>query len=990
MANLDKYVGWGITTLLMAFIGKGSNSSDEGNTADSLNVGANQTKIGSPIPVVLGRCLVKSPIVSYFGDFSAKIYTEEYAAHANFSAWPLVFSLIAQYIASPATTKGDGGGPVTGGEGGYAKVTIFGKDMAVGPLINSLFMWLLSWLINGRNLKTTIQKGFKYYLGYQFLVAWSGKNMRIRSIYMGQKKAWEGDVSCSGQAGNMLDIDIDKPDLFGGCDENGGFSGHFHTYLGGSEQPDPWMVEQMSKDSVQAELRGLTPAYGPFVSVVVPTAYVGKQATIPETWIELQNCPDTLGLGQVGEDANPAEVIYEIQTNKDWGLAEPDNIDKDSLIKVGQTLAAEGVGISVELTNVTKAQTLIDKICEHINAVKFSDPATGKLTFRLIRDDYDLDTCLRLDVSNCSKVDFTRLDWSQTVSKISVSYTDRSNQYEESTVPDIDPANIEINSGTQTVKSYDYTYFTTAQNAKWAAQRELNTEGYPLAAASIEGNRQLANLRIGDVVVLNWEPYGIKNMIIRITNVDLGEFTDGKVTLDAVEDVFGLAKTDFGFSGSTEWTPEDKYPAGVRDFRYMELPYELVNDNDTYVAAFAARSDNKTQSWTVWRQRQGAAFVSTSSMSKWSAAGRLTYNVAEFSDVEDVMGFELADIGGIDALESSTVDIAVARKGSRLLVVDDEIMAYSTLTQLPNGHWYVKGVLRGVCDTVPAQHYAQADVFFIRSGNYANVTTGGPVATAGYKATEQYNITTATVNHTEAFDVKKVRELTTTRRSELPSVPGRIRLSAHLQTDVVYTDALAGDLCISFVSRNNRQSFGAVSQDDMQEYWTKQAFAAAEGTDYVLRAMVGGESKDYVFAASPAILTWEQRCMDFTDIFDDTRVELYARKEGLLSYQPQVRTFAWKIPQEIAAAETEAEGLTLSKTGLADGILVPDTTQKILYKDMPIITLPKAQIMRITGRGTYDLYTMQPGFVFGRYAKDGGIAYQEWDGQKIIERNVSS
>jgi len=755
------------------------------------------------------------------------------------------------------------------------------------------------------------------------------------------------------------------------------------------ENKNNWMVQQMSKDSVQEKLRGLTPAYRPFVSIVVPTSYIGKQATIPETWIELQNCPDTLGLGQVGEDANPAELLYEIHTNNDWGLAEsPELINIDSLITIGKTLADEGVGLSIQINSITKAQTLSDNICEHINAVKFLDPVTGKLTFRLIRDDYNIDNCLHLDTSNCSKVNVTRLDWSQTISKISVSYTDRKNQYEESTVPAVDPANIEINSGTQTTKTYDYTYFSTAENAFWAAKRELNAQAYPLATVSIEGNRQLAGIRIGDVVILNWDPYGVKNMILRVTDVDLGEFEDGTVKLETIEDVFGLAKTEFGFSGSTEWKPEDAYPAGVQDFKYIELPYEICQSKDTYVAAFAACPDSKTQSWTVWRQPDGESFGSTNSLSKWTPAGRLVYDLDEFGDVEDVTGFELADLGGIDKLESSNIaDIAVARKGSRLLIVGSEIIAYSTLLQLPNGHWYVKGVLRGVFDTVPAKHSAQANIFFVRAGNYANVTTGGPVCIAGNAVTEQYNITTATVNHTEDFDVTKVKELTTKRRPELPSVPGRIRMNAHLQVDCIHTDKLAGDLSISFVSRNNRQSFGAVSQDDTVEYWTKQDFAV-DGTDYIAKVSTGSESKDYVFASSPITISWEQYCKDFTNLTDKTRIEIYARQDGLLSYQPQVRSFQWVIPQEIAFVQTEAEGLGIIMDGLNDGIIVPETTRKILYKDMPVITLPEGKIMRINGKGTYKLYAIQSGFVFGRYTVDGGIGYYEWDGQKIIERMV--
>lgn len=112
----------------------------------------------------------------------------------------------------------------------------------------------------------------------------------------------------------------------------------------------------------------------------------------------------------------------------------------------------------------------------------------------------------------------------------------------------------------------------------------------------------------------------------------------------------------------------------------------------------------------------------------------------------------------------------------------------------------------------------------------------------------------------------KVTELTTRRRAECPSVPGRIRMSAHLQQDVLHTDKMAGDLSLDFVPRNNRQSWGCIP-DDTVEYWTTQAFTAASGTDYVLRLIVGSETKDYIFAAAPAVVAWEQRCSDFVKIF---------------------------------------------------------------------------------------------------------------------------
>lgn len=1027
MAALNQYVGYGITTLLLWLINKNSNSKDEtASKAATLSVGSNETKIGSPIPVIIGRALVKSPIVAYFGDFSAKPYTETYAAHAKFNAWPLVLSLIMQYISAKWTghSEGEGqqkgGGVVKGGKGGHVddvKTETKGrtKDDKIGPLIWALFIWLLNWLINGRNLKTTMQKGFKYYLGYQYLISWSGKNMRVRHLYLNEKDVWHGDVSREGQGGAVFSVAIDNEELFGGPDEQGGFVGDLHLYLGGETQgTDPWMVQQMSQATVQAEFRGLTPAYRPFVSMVVPTAYIGKQATIPALWIELQNCPDTLGLGAIGEDANPAEAIYEILTNRDWGLAEnPEDIDLEALVAMGEVLKEEGLGISVQLNSLTKGQTLIDTICEHINAARFSDPHTGKLVFKLIRDDYDVSSCLRLDTSNCAQVTFTRLDWSQIVSKVSVDFTAAEAKYEQASVPTQDPAAIEINSGVQTVKSYSYTYFTTAVNALWAAKRELHTQAFPLATVSITGNRQLYDVRIGDVVLLNWKPYGIKNMLIRVTDVDVSKLTEGEIRLEGMEDIWGLAKSEFEYSGSTEWKPEEKFPTGAQDFRYLEMPYELVTDNDTYVAAFAALPSIDTTLWTVWRKPEDGSFESTASLSKWTPTGRLIYGLEEFSAVEDLIGFEISDLGGIKDLPSSVVaDIATARQGSRLLLIDDEIIAYSTLLELPNGHWQVKGILRGVCDTVPARHNAMANVFFVSAGTYLLVTGTGPVCRAKTAVTEAYNILTSSITHTEEFDYAKAQTFKTQKRSIRPSVPGRIRMSDRNHAEVYTTEKIAGDLSIHFVPRNNRQSLGMVSQDDAVEYWGKAEFVVEAGTDYLVEITNGEETARFPFDNAPAVVTWEAFCRGIKDLSLTVTAKLYARRDGLLSYQPQQRTFTWTIPTLVDIVPDAAAAMERMKEwGGGDRIVAPAGAMAgeitVMYENMPIFLIgtPSADgiyghdgkryaatgdILIVTGKEQYDAYTMQDGFAFNSFyvpaASGGQVQSYAWNGTTIKER----
>ena len=1024
---LQNIIGWGITTLLLSLFNKSSNVTSESEPND-LSVTSSETKLGSPIPVVLGRALVKSPIVSYFGDFSARAYTEEYSAHGNFNAWPLVISLIVQYIGmlwtghtaptktaptkltDPSVSTSEGGGQVNDPTVEPADVpTTQTKDDYIGPLLQALFIWLLSWLINGRNLKTTIQKGFKYYLGYQFLISWSGPEMRIRRVYMNEVECWSGDVSRRSLGdGAMFNINVNDDEMFGGPDENGGFIGDLHTYLGGDNQGvDGWMVAQMSADTVQAELRGLTPAYQPFVTMVIPTAYIGKQSKIPTTWIELQNCPNNLGLGQIGEDANPAEVIYEIITNKDWGLAESaDNLDIEALRRLGNTVRDEGLGISVQLTSITSAEQIIKTICDHIGAVHYVDPHTGKMVFKLIRNDYDETACPEVNTGNCSKLTFTRLDWSQIISKISVSYTDADNRYETGTVPTQDPAAIEINSGIQTVKTYDYSMFTKPENALWAAKRELHSQAYPLAAVNMTVNRQLFDVRIGDVIILTWKPYGIKRLFVRVTNVDIASFEEGQITIDGIEDVFSLGKDEYGASSGTLWVKEELHPVGVNEWTFLEAPYEFFRDRNTNVLALAEDPSGTNWQWAVWRSGMTRAFVMTASLSLWPPTGHLVFTLREDDNVEDSTGIEISGTQYLDRISL----IGTERGGKNLMLIGDEIISFGTLYKLPNGNWQAGNIIRGVFDTVPQNHFSLDTIYFLVSGRYMLTTGSGIVCSEGETVTEQYNITTERDGIWEDFNFSKVREFTTQRRAERPIPPGRIRFNDFARRDIYFNNEFCGDITIDYAERNNSLSTGAVSQDDTLVFGTSVAITAPTGTDYVLNVSNGRQEHDYTYT-SGITLDWSTFCSDFTDITLTVTFKLYSRYSGLKSYMPQQRTFTWYIPTFLGVFGTTAElNSYVTAYGIADRFVIPASSVcssfSVLYERMPFfieedptgagtpilcydgsMRSTTNRIIAFDNLGSQVPMTMGTDFSFySNYDLSGGRTLYKWDGTALVVR----
>ena len=60
------------------------------------------------------------------------------------------------------------------------------------------------------------------------------------------------------------------------------------------------------------------------------------------------------------------------------------------------------MGVSLQISQVTPARTIIGTILDHINGICYDDAKTGKLKFKLIRNDYDENSLLTLTTSNCA------------------------------------------------------------------------------------------------------------------------------------------------------------------------------------------------------------------------------------------------------------------------------------------------------------------------------------------------------------------------------------------------------------------------------------------------------------------------------------------------------------------------------------------------------------------------------------------------------------
>ena len=843
----NAFLGWGISTLLLWLLNRNNSSSSSDNSQEpSKYTDSNVNQIGSAIPVVLGRATVKNPLVSFYGDFDYRPYTEEYGMHADIS-WssiliPLLITIIAILITPNSVIVATPAGPGAGTEN-----TQGAKNQMIMMAIFNALLTILTMLFSNHMGKTTIQKGFKYYLGWQHIICWTGDNIGLKRIWMNvydpdveestEQGVWDNNNHIAWKQNNVNGIvaHIDDEDMFGGVDEGGGFVGDVRVYFGTTTQPnDSWMVSQMSKSSnIPSELKGLTPKYPMFVTAVIPKAYIGKQATIPEMWFEVVNYPNGLAKSyrgnsmnwyKIGEDSNPAEVIFEILKNTYWGCGySADRVDIESLLALGDTAVKEGMGVSCLINTSNSAGDYINKILSHINGVCYDNPKTGKLTFKLIRNDYDENSLPIFSVNNCASMDFSRLDWSETVNMVTANFTYADQKYDTGTIMVSDLANMRITHNS-VEKSIDASYFTTENNAKTYAKTQLLSLAYPLASVSFEASRDAYNLTLGQPIIINWAPYGISRQIFRVTDIDYGSLLDGRISVTAVEDVFGFEKTDYTDTGSIGWENLPQLPEYVSVFKYLEAPYELSMSLDTYIYGYASRPSESSVYWHNWRS-VGGNYIKTMSTSQWSTVGRLNYLLPEYYN-DDISGFTVRPVGygGSDNIKDKQLVINKEptkyneSSGLNLLVIDDEIISYKEIVSLLNGDYQIKGVVRGVFDTLPEAHNANSFVYFL--DNRQSITGGSPAVISGKFSNESLEITSESIDYKQDFEYNRVYSFNTVCRAEAPTIMGNLQFGGDKGsiTSFAYnypaTTKFSSNVIFRFNARNKFNNYGIVRQMD--------------------------------------------------------------------------------------------------------------------------------------------------------------------------------
>lgn len=125
-------------------------------------------------------------------------------------------------------------------------------------------------------------------------------------------------------------------------------------------------------------------------------------------------------------DMNPAHIIRESLTDKEWGMGYSESdIDDDSFIAAADTLYDEGMGISILWQRENTIEAFIQDIVRHIDAALYVDRRTGKFVLKLIRDDYNPGALITLGPDQIERVEnYRRPAFGDLVNSVTVIYDD--------------------------------------------------------------------------------------------------------------------------------------------------------------------------------------------------------------------------------------------------------------------------------------------------------------------------------------------------------------------------------------------------------------------------------------------------------------------------------------------------------------------------------------------------------------------------------------
>ena len=728
--------------------------------------------------------------------------------------------------------------------------------------------------MGGKSKSVTV--GYRYFMTIHMGLC-RGPIDEIKEIRIGDKQAWPKPAGTSATDTPITDdrvTAINAANLFGGEKKEGGVKGSLTVCMGKVTQIFPSWVKALMGPRVP-DFRGVcTLVFDGLICAInpYPKAWKIRMRRTTTGWDGAVWQPSLAVIwlgGNKIKAMNPAHILYEAATNRDWGRGLPrTRINEAAWLEAATTLYRENFGLCIRWNRQSELQEFVQSVLEHIGGSIYTDRETGLLTLRLLRSDYDPETLPVFDYnSGLLSIEPEAPTREGAINEVIVKFNDPLAN-ETRSVRAQNLASIQsLDSRNSTTT--EYVGLPTLSLASRVAQRDLKASTAAIKRFNVILDRRAWRLYPGVVFRVSAPDKGIANLILRAGRVEDGTLTDGQIRVSAVYDVFGLSSSSFVDEPDDAWTPPDPTPQviasrKVREATYLDLvnnmspaDLALVEDTASTLVTLAARPSTAALGYNIY-SRIGAEDYETRGSENWAAAVTLSEEAGRYNPT---------------LVFDSSLDIGLATVGD-LLQVDDEIVRVDAITLDSTGFAGTITVTRGCVDTIPAVHTVGAKAYFI--GDALGVDE------REYALGEAVNVKLATTTSSAELDLSLAPTDTVNivARQGKPYPPGNVFVNSTPCFDVT---AVTGDFTISWAHRDRK-----LQQDQIVDHWDASVGPEA-GTTYTLRFY----NSSNVLIRTVSGLTGTSRAFTSTDadLVGSLRVELEAVRDGMVSFQKYSFTF---------------------------------------------------------------------------------------------------
>jgi hypothetical protein len=713
--------------------------------------------------------------------------------------------------------------------------------------------------MGGKSKSVTI--GYRYYFGIHMGIA-RGPIDELVEIKVGDLTAWSGSLTSS------QTFQIDAGELFGGDKKEGGIVGPCDLMMG---EPTQGINAKLA-----AMIGGLVPAFRRTVTLFFdgevcamspyPKAWKFRARRAVKGWDGDAWYPEkaiiSLNNNQI-KAMNAAHILYECASNREWGRGLPRAlIDEDSFVNAANKLCSECFGLCLRWARTDDLDSFVQQVINHVGGAVYFNRYTGKWTFRLIRDDYNIND-LPLFTLDDGLIDISE-DASSSDSAVN-----------EQIVTYVDPitgdgGQVRVQSlgsfqalGAIYTTTNDYPGIPTAELANRVAMRDLKSKGNTLKRYTVTLDRRAYKLQPADVIRISVPSLGIENMVLRLLVIKEGKFGDGTLTFTCMQDIFGLPDTVYQEVEPPSWVPPDRTPAPPPRHEAYEASYRDIFL--TLGQTETERLDPDTSTFETVAQKPTDLSLSYQLWLRINATGDFANSQsAGFTPMAILAGSGLGYYT-TSATFTGGVDLAEVEIGSAVLI-DDEICEVTSLDAVAG----TLGIRRACVDTLPAKHNPGAVIWF-----YDGFVGGdGREYTTGEQIDVMYR--TQTSSGLLAAADAPIDSVVMDARPYKPYPPGNAEAGGVL---VFNEPMITGDIVLTWASRNR-----VVQQDKLVAH-TDPSVIAEAGTTYNARLY---DSTDTLVSQQTGITAETCTFLDATvggasgDIF---RIELESERDGVISYQ---------------------------------------------------------------------------------------------------------